>query len=46
VKEKVYTPGVEHECGEGESLGGEYEWFLGESSFLVIVCFPCNLSLA
>jgi hypothetical protein len=46
VTEKVYTPGVEQACGEGESVGSEYEWFLGENSFLVTMCFPCNLSLA
>jgi hypothetical protein len=46
VIEKVYTPGVEHACGEGESVGGEYECFLGENSFLVTVCFPYNLFLA
>jgi hypothetical protein len=46
VTEKVYTLGVEHACGEGESVGNEYEWFLGENSFLVTVCFPYNLSLA
>jgi hypothetical protein len=46
VTDKVYTPGVEQACGEGESVGSEYEWFLGENSFLVPVCFPCNLSLA
>jgi hypothetical protein len=43
---KVYTPGVEHACGERESMGSEYEWFLGENSFLVTGCFPYNLSLA
>jgi hypothetical protein len=46
VTKKVYTPGVEQACGEGESVGNEYEWFLGENSFLVTVCFPYNLSLA
>jgi hypothetical protein len=46
VREKVYAPGVEHECGEGEFVGSEYEWFLGENSFLVTVCCPCNLTLA
>jgi hypothetical protein len=46
VIEKVYIVGVEQACGEGESVGSEYEWILGENSFLVPVCFPCNLSLA
>jgi hypothetical protein len=46
VTEKVYTSGVEQACGEGESMGGEYEWLLGENSFLVTMCFPCNLILA
>jgi hypothetical protein len=46
VIKKVYTPGVEQTCGEGEFVGSEYEWFLGENSFLVTMCFPCNLSLA
>jgi hypothetical protein len=46
VTEKVYTPGVEQACGEGVSVGSEREWFLEENSFLVTVCFPCNLSLA
>jgi hypothetical protein len=46
VIEKVYTPGVEQACGEGESMGSENEWFLGENSFLMKGCFPCNLILA
>ena len=46
MTEKVYTFGVEQECGEGESVGSEHEWLLGENSFLVTVCFPYNLSLA
>jgi hypothetical protein len=46
VTEKVYTPGMEHACGEGESMGSEYKWFQGESSFLVTMCFPYNLILA
>jgi hypothetical protein len=46
VIEKVYTLGVEEACGEGESVGGEYEGFLGENSFLVTMCFLYNLSLA
>ena len=46
MTEKAYTPGVEQACGDGESVGSEYEWFLRENSFLVSVGFPCNLSLA
>jgi hypothetical protein len=42
----VYTPRVEHACGEGESVGSEHEWFLGENSFLLTMCFPYNLSLS
>ena len=44
--EKVYTPGVEQACGEGEFVSSEYEWFLEENFFLVTVCLPYNLSLA
>jgi hypothetical protein len=46
VTEKVYTPGVEKACGEGESVSSEYEWFLEENSFLVTMCLPYNLKLA
>jgi hypothetical protein len=46
VTEKVYTVGVEQACGEGESVGSEYEWMLGENYFLMPVCFPCSLGLA
>jgi hypothetical protein len=46
VTEKVYNPGVEQACGEGESMISEYEWFLEENSFLVTVCLPCNVNLA
>jgi hypothetical protein len=44
VTEKVYTPGVGHACGEGESVGSGHKWFLGENPSSVTVFFSVNLT--
>jgi hypothetical protein len=44
VTKKVYSPGVEQSCGEGESVGSGHKWFLGENPSSVTVCLPIFLS--